>query len=48
MKKLDYVKRGSKENTGANIINVYGGKKEYIAVKYQPVRPIRRLKARRK
>ena len=32
MEIIDYIKRGSKENTGAIIINVYGGKTEYIAV----------------
>lgn len=32
MEIIDYKKRNSAENTGAIIINVYGGKKEYIAV----------------
>lgn len=32
MEIIDYVKRGSKEDTGAIIINVYGGKTKYIAV----------------
>lgn len=32
MEIIDYAKRGGGENTGAVIINVYGGKKEYTAV----------------
>lgn len=48
MEIIDYVKRGSKEDTGVIIINVYGGKTKYIAVRQQLARPIRRLKARRK
>lgn len=32
MEIIDYKKRNSEENMGAIIINVYGGRTEYIAV----------------
>lgn len=52
MEIINYIKRGSKENTGAIIINVYGGKTEYIAVTVTTSRTyktlIRRLKALRR
>ena len=32
MEVIDYKKRNSKEDKGAIIINVYGGRTEYIAI----------------
>jgi ribosomal protein L25 (general stress protein Ctc) len=48
MEIIDYVKRGSKENTGAIIINVYGGKTEYIAVTVTTSKTYKTLKGAEK
>lgn len=48
MEIIDYAKRGSKENTGAIIINVYGGKKEYIAVTVTTSKTYKTLKGAEK
>lgn len=48
MEIIDYVKRGSKENTGAIIINVYGGKTEYIAVTVTSSKTYKTLKGAEK
>ena len=48
MEIIDYVKRGSKENTGAIIINVCGGKTEYIAVTITTSKTYKTLKGAEK
>lgn len=48
MEIIDYAKRGSKENTGAIIINVYGSKKEYIAVTVSTSKTYKTLKGAEK
>lgn len=48
MEIIDYVKRGSKENTGAIIINVYGGKTEYTAVTVTTSKTYKTLKGAEK
>ena len=48
MEVIDYIKRGSKENTGAIIINVYGSKKEYIAVTVTTSKTYKTLKGAEK
>ena len=45
---IDYVKRRSKENKGAIIINVYGGKTEYIAVTISTSKTYKTLKGAEK
>ena len=44
MEIIDYVKRGSKEDKGAIIINVYGNEKEYIAVTISTSKTYKTLK----
>lgn len=48
MEIIDYVKRGSEENTGVIIINVYGGKTEYIAVTVTTSKTYKTLKGAEK
>ena len=48
MEIIDYKKRNSKETTGAIIINVYGGKKEYIAVTVSTSKTYKTLKGAEK
>lgn len=48
MEIIDYAKRGSKENTGAIIINVYGGRTEYIAVTVTTSKTYKTLKGAEK
>ena len=48
MEIIDYVKRGSKEDKGAIIINVHGGKKEYIAVTISTSKTYKTLKGAEK
>lgn len=48
MEIIDYAKKGSKENTGAIIINVYGGKTEYIAVTVTTSKTYKTLKGAEK
>ena len=48
MEIIDYVKRGSKEDKGAIIINVYGGKTEYIAVTISTSKTYKTLKGAEK
>lgn len=48
MEIIDYLKRGSKENTGAIIINVYGGRTEYIAVTVTTSKTYKTLKGAEK
>lgn len=48
MEIIDYAKRGSKENTGAIIVNVYGGKTEYIAVTVTTSKTYKTLKGAEK
>lgn len=48
MEIIDYKKRNSAENTGAIIINVYGGKKEYIAVTVTTSKAYKTLKGAEK
>lgn len=48
MEIIDYLKRESKENTGAIIINVYGGKTEYIAVTVTTSKTYKTLKGAEK
>lgn len=48
MEIIDYVKRNSKEDKGAIIINVYGGMKEYIAVTISTSRTYKTLKGAEK
>lgn len=49
MEIIDYAKRGSEENTGAIIINVYGGKKGiYIAVTVTTSKTYKTLKGAEK
>lgn len=48
MEIIDYIKRGSKESTGAIIINVYGGRTEYIAVTVSTSKTYKTLKGAEK
>ena len=48
MEIIDYVKRGSKEDKGAIIINVYGNEKEYIAVTISTSKTYKTLKGAEK
>lgn len=48
MEIIDYAKRGSKDDKGAIIINVYGSKKEYIAVTISTSRTYKTLKGAEK
>lgn len=48
MEIIDYKKRNSAEDTGAIIINVYGGKKEYIAVTVATSKAYKTLKGAEK
>lgn len=44
MEIIDYKKRNSAENTGAIIINVYGGRTKYIAVTVSTSKTYKSLK----
>ena len=44
MEIIDYVKRNSKEDKGAIIINVYRGKTEYIAITISTSKTYKTLK----
>ena len=48
MEIIDYVKRGGKEDKGAIIINVYGGRTEYIAVTVTTSKTYKTLKGAEK
>ena len=48
MEIIDYAKRGSKEDKGAIIINVYGNEKEYIAVTISTSKTYKTLKGAEK
>lgn len=48
MEIIDYKKRNSKETTGAIIINVCGGKTEYIAVTVSTSKTYKTLKGAEK
>lgn len=48
MEIIDYVKRNSKEDKGAIIINVYGSEKEYIAVTISTSKTYKTLKGAEK
>lgn len=48
MEIIDYVKRNSKEDKGAIMINVYGSEKEYIAVTISTSKTYKTLKGAEK
>ena len=48
MEIIDYAKRGSKENTGAIMIDVYGSEKAYIAVTISTSKTYKTLKGAEK